>query len=156
MKALAAAVVGVFAVVLVALVACHREPKHAVPAVYELPEGFTGWVTVEYAAPEAAALPEDHGARRIRVPAAGKLRTSSPQELGIVDNRFYFVDGAGRRTPIAEPEAAHGAAPDEASKRHDHPVVLGFATGDAADATGHRVFERFYIGVGPAGEPGPP
>lgn len=137
----------------IVLVACHREPRHAPPAVYLLPEGFTGWVTVEYASPGAAALPEEHGARIIHVPADGKLRTSSPQELGIVDNRFYFVDGAGARTPIAEPEAAHGTPPDEASKRHDHAVVLGFETGDATDQTGRHVFERFYVGVGPAGEP---
>lgn len=137
----------------IVLIACHREPKRAIPAVYELPEGFTGWVTVEYASPGAAALPEDHGTRIVRVPADGTLRTSSPQALGIVDNRFYFMDGAGKRTPIAEPEAAHGAPPDEASKRHEHAVVLGFETGDATDQAGHHVFERFYVGVGPAGEP---
>jgi hypothetical protein len=138
---------------IIVLVACHREPKHATPAIYEIPNGFTGWVTVEYGVSSTAALPEDRGARVIRVPPDGKLRTSSPQELGIVDHRFYFVDGAGKRTPIEDREAAPGAAPDEAAKPHDHPVVLGFETGDATDATGHRVFERFYVGAGPASQP---
>jgi hypothetical protein len=142
-------------IVFVVFVACHREPKHAIPAIYEIPEGFTGWVTIEYAVSSAPALPDDRGTRMIRVPASGRLRTSSPQELGIVDNQFYFSDGTGKRTPIDDPEARHGAAPDEAARRHDHPVVLGFETGDTTGSSGRRVFERFYVGLGPAGEPSP-
>ncbi|HEX2687258.1 MAG TPA: hypothetical protein VHN14_11595 [Kofleriaceae bacterium] len=138
---------------IIVLCACHQEPKHAIPTIYELPNGFTGWVTVEYAVPAAAALPEERGARVIRIPPDARLQTSSPQWLGIVDNRFYFVDGTGRRTPIDDREATPDAAPNEAGKSHDHPVVLRFETGDMTDATGRHVFERFYVGLGPAGEP---
>jgi hypothetical protein len=142
-------------VLLLVLIACDRRPR-AMPAIYEIPYDFVGWVTVEYAVPDAPALPEQRGARVIRVPGSGRLRTSSRQELGVVSNRFYFVDGAGTRTPIDDPEAGPGAAPDEAARPHDHPVVLGFETGVATDAAGRRVFERFYVGPGPVGAPPSP
>src|SRR5512140_2798338 len=97
---------------------------HVTPCVYLIPEGFTGWVTLEYAAPDGPPLPREAGARVIAVPPGGRLRTSSAQELGIIENRFYFVDGAGRRTPIDEPEAQYGADPNAAWQPHGRPVVL--------------------------------
>jgi hypothetical protein len=36
---------------------------------------------------------------------------------------------------------------------YDCPFVLGFHTGDATDAAGRHMFERFYIGAGPADDP---
>lgn len=135
------------------LAGCQGGSARVPPTSYEIPQGFTGWVVVEFAVPGAPALPDDHGVRLIRVPAGGVVRTSSPQQVGRLDNRFYFVDAAGARAPIDEPEARPGAAPDEAARRHDRPVVLGFETGDITDAAGHRVFERFYVGPGPAGQP---
>jgi len=140
---------------LLLLVACDRRPR-AAPAIYEIPDDYTGWVIVEYAVPGAPALPEQRGERVIRLPESGKLRTSSPQTTGIVHNRFYFVDGTGTRTPIVDRERTTGAAPGEAARSHDRPVVLGFETGVAIDASGRRAFDRFYVGPGPAGAPPSP
>jgi len=121
--------------------------------VYVLPAGFTGWVTVEFAVPGAPALPREEGARLLRVPADGRLATSSPQELGIIDHHYWFDDGDGSRTPIDDPAAHYGADPGVAERRHDQPVVLGLHTGTMSDAGGTHVFERFYVGTGPAGDP---
>ena len=123
------------------------------PCVYLIPAGFTGWVTIELSVLGAPPLPHEDGARVITVPPSGKVMTSSPQEIGIVDHRFFIVVATGARTPIDEPEATYDADPDAASKAYDRPVVLGFQTGDATDQTGRHVFERFYVGPGPAGEP---
>jgi len=123
------------------------------PCVYLIPEGFTGWVTIELAVAGAPPLPREREARLIAVPPSGRVRTSSPQELGIVDHQFWFVDPRGRRTAIDEPESHHGADPNAAWQTHPHPVVLGFCTGEALDASGRHLFERFYIGAGPAGDP---
>jgi len=152
MKALVATVM----LVAVAGLAGCRGAAHVPPTNYEIPQRFTGWVTVEFEIAEAPALPDDHGARLIRVPSGGVMRTSNRQVLGILDNHFYFLDAAGARVPIDEPAARPDAAPDEAAKPHDRPVVLGFETGDIRDASGHRVFERFYVGPGPAGTPPAP
>jgi hypothetical protein len=117
--------------------------------MYLIPAGFTGWVTIEFAVAGAPPLPRAGDARVITVPPDGTLRTASAQELGIVEHRFWFVDAEGTRMPIDEPEAHYGAAPDAASMTYDHPVVLGFHTGDAD----RHLFERFYIGAGPTGDP---
>lgn len=130
-----------------------RSSGHVTPCVYLIPKGFSGWVTIELAVAGAAPLPREAGARLIAVPPDGTLRTASAQELGIIDHQFWFVDAEGMRTPIEEPEARYGADPNAAWMEHDRPVVLGFHTGDATDDTGEHVFERFYVGAGPAGDP---
>ena len=126
---------------------------HVTPCVYLIPAGFTGWVTIELAVAGAPPLPRAGAARVAAVPPDGRLRTASAQELGIVEHQFWFVGAEGTRAPIDEPEAQHGAAPNAAWMAYDRPVVLGFHTGDATDATGRHMFERFYIGAGPAGDP---
>jgi len=123
------------------------------PCVYLVPDGFAGWATICFAVTGAEPLVREDGARLIRIPADGYLETSSPQELGILNQRFYFVDGAGTRTPLDRPAAKYGADPNAAWKQHDRPVVLGFHTGTADDDEGHHMFERFYVGHGPAGDP---
>jgi hypothetical protein len=124
------------------------------PCIYLIPEGFTGWVTIELAVAGAPPLSREGGARLIAVPPSGRLKTSSPQELGIIDDHeFWFVDAHGVRTRIDHPETHHGADPNAAWKAYRHPVVLSFCTGEALDTDGRHVFERFYIGAGPAGDP---
>jgi hypothetical protein len=123
------------------------------PCVYLIPEGFAGWVTIELAVAGAPPLPREGRARLIAVPPSGLLRTSSPQELGIIEHEFWFVDALGVRTRIDQPETQYRADPNAAWKAYSHPVVLGFCTGDARDANGKHLFERFYIGAGPAGDP---
>lgn len=130
-----------------------RSSGHVTPCVYLIPQGFSGWVTLELAVAGAAPLPREAGARLIAVPPDGTLRTASPQEIGIIDHEFWFVDAEGTRTPIDEPESRYDADPNAAWRRHDRPVVLGFHTGDATDDAGRHVFERFYVGAGPAGDP---
>lgn len=121
--------------------------------MYLIADGFTGWVTVEYAVKGAPPLPVKDGKRIITVPKSGIVRTSSPQEFGVINLRFYYVDGEAKRAPIAWPASKHGADPNAASQRHPAAVVLGFTTGDAKLETGVHVFERFYVGRGPAPEP---
>ena len=127
-------------------------PTTVTPCVYLLPDDFTGWATVTFAVASMASLPLEDGARLVVVPPDGHLQTSSPQELGIVSQRFYVIDAHGKRTAIDQPEAHHGADPNAAWKAHGRKVVLGFYTGFATDDEGRHVFERFYVGVGPAGD----
>jgi hypothetical protein len=126
------------------------DAPHTTPCVYLIPAGFTGWVTIEYGVAGAPPLAHEGEARCIDVPASGRVETSSAQELGIVGGRtYYFVDAAGARTPIDEPEARYGAAPDEAYRAHDHVVVLANRAGATTDASGRHYHDRFYVGTGP-------
>lgn len=150
------AVVAILLALVACPVACHKDTKQTLPAIFEVPAGFTGWAIVEYQVPNAPALPDDGGTRVARVPQAGLLKTSSSQEIGTVKNQFFFVDAAGKRTPIDDIEMRPDAPPDGAARSHDHPVILGFRTGEIMTDTGRRVYEYFYVGPGPAGAPPPP
>lgn len=124
---------------------------------YELPAGYTGWVTIQFAVAGAPPLASRDGVRQVVVPASGILATATPQRRGVVKNRFYYVDDARQRTPIEWPESRYGADPQTADRTFARPVVLRLVTGDATVAGRRDVFEQFYVGRGPAGDPpGPP
>ena len=135
------------------LVSCGERQTRVTPAVYLISEGVTGWVTIEYAVDGAAVFPLQDGARVISVPKAGRVQTSSPQEVGTISLRFYSVDAEARRTPIEWPAGEHGGGIDAASQTYPAPVILEFHTGTATDEVGRHVFEQFYVGRGPATDP---
>ena len=132
---------------------CGDRTRSVIATDYQIPAGYTGWVTVEFSVAEAAPLVSRDGVRQIRVSASGTLATATPQQRGIVHNRFFFVDDAGHTTAIEWPESMHGADPQTANRTHDQPVILRLVTGDATEGNRRRTFEQFYVGRGPSGEP---
>jgi hypothetical protein len=133
---------------LASLLGCGGGPR-VTPSIYLVPDGFSGWVMIEFEVAGAPPLPSEDGQRLFIVPRDGTLQTSSPQELGrIVKERYYFLGSDGRRTPIPKP-----ADPNAAYAAHPEPRILGSATrietGDGQD----RLFDLFYVGHGPAGDP---
>ena len=47
-----------------------------------IPEGYRGWVRVEFEIPGAPPLPTEAGQTVIKIPPSGLLRTSSPEQYG--------------------------------------------------------------------------
>lgn len=136
-----------------ALIGCRPMREHHVPPTrYDLPAGFDGWVIVEYGVVGAPPLPVEHGTRVMTIPAGGRLVTSTPQERGIIHNRFFFVAADGTRTPIVD---ADPIAPNAGYRAHPEPVISGFNTGTRRDGERTRTFEGFHVGRGPAGDPPP-
>lgn len=122
----------------------------ATPCRYDLPAGFTGWIVVRFAVEGAPPLPIEEARRVFRIPAGGYLETSSPQEAGILDHAYAYVDAAGRRTPL---ENLGLRAPGAAYVAHPAVVVCGYNTGDRVVGGERRWYEGFYVGRGPAGDP---
>ena len=141
------------AVVCAAQIGCRSMHEHQVPPTrYDVPAGFDGWVILEYGVAGAPALPVDHGTRVVVIPAGGRLATSTPQQLGIIHNRFFFVAADGTRTAIVD---ADPIAPNAGHRAHPEPVISGFNTGTRPDGERTRTFESFHVGRGPAGDPPP-
>jgi hypothetical protein len=141
------------ALLALAALACAPAPSrghHVAPTRYDIPAGFTGWVTVEYGVAGAPPLPVEQGTRVITVPASGRVVTSTPQDLGIVHNEFFFVAPDGTRTEIVDADLV---APNAAHRAHPEPVISGFNTGTRPDGARTRTFEGFHVGRGPAGDP---
>jgi hypothetical protein len=55
-----------------------------------IPQGYTGWVRVDYEVKGAPALPRENNHTLTTIPANGYLKTSSPLETGASSNDEYF------------------------------------------------------------------
>jgi hypothetical protein len=97
-----------------------------------IPEGYSGWVRIEFEVPDAPALPEDAGQPLLRIPPSGTLRTSSPEQYGWVNNSYAFYSSAGvRRVPDSGPGK----------------LIWGKINGEASGASGKRKYEEFFVGT---------
>jgi hypothetical protein len=55
-----------------------------------IPQGYTGWVRVDYEVKGAPPLPQENNHTLTTIPANGYLKTSSPEETGASSNDEYF------------------------------------------------------------------
>ena len=97
-----------------------------------IPEGYSGWVRIEFEVSGAPALPEEAGQPLLRIPPSGTLRTSSPEQYGRVNNSYGFYSSAGVR-PI--PDSGPGK------------LIWGKINGEASGASGKRKYEKFFVGT---------
>jgi hypothetical protein len=76
------------------------KPKRT-PSVYELPEGYHGWVLISFGRPDCPALPAENGKPIFRIPKSGVLCTSSGlRDVDYwEDDEYYFVGVARTAIP---------------------------------------------------------
>lgn len=67
-----------------------RSPRH-----YYLPEGFEGWVTIQFEREGSPPLEKKDGAFEIYIPQSGILETSSELETGWARDAFFRKKGDG-------------------------------------------------------------
>lgn len=65
-----------------------------------IPNGYAGWVTIEYNLPGAPALTQQNGHYLIAVDAQGKALTSTPMETGLGNDQYFYTDASGKRTEL--------------------------------------------------------
>lgn len=70
------------------------------PHRYLIPEGFVGWVRIDYEIEGTSELPIKDGFRVYRVPATGYLETSSQHEEGWASDEYYYIHADGKLEPI--------------------------------------------------------
>lgn len=72
------------------------------PNRYLIPEGFVGWVRIDFEVEGAPELPVESGFLVYRVPPTGHLETSSAIESGWASDEYYYVDSQGewKRLPV--------------------------------------------------------
>jgi len=64
--------------------------KERTPEKYLLPEGYAGWVRINYNIKDAAPLPKENGYYILRIPPTGMINTSSNGEVGWGRDEFYY------------------------------------------------------------------
>ncbi|MFZ0417627.1 MAG: hypothetical protein WAM04_05960 [Candidatus Sulfotelmatobacter sp.] len=93
-----------------------------------IPEGYTGWIRIEFEVQGAAPLPMDGGEYVLRIPADGVLRTSSAEQYGWAQDHYYYYSAQGTRS-----------LPDS--------LIWGKINGEASGASGKRKYEEFFVGT---------
>jgi hypothetical protein len=96
-----------------------------------IPEGYTGWVRIEFEIKDAPSLPMEGGEYVIKIPPDGKLRTSSPEQYGWANDHYYYYSAQGER-----------ALPDSGPSE----FIWGKLNAEASGAAGQRKYEEFFVG----------
>jgi hypothetical protein len=97
-----------------------------------IPEGYTGWVRVEFEVQGAPPLPVDAGQYVLTIGPDGSLKTSSLEQYGWAKDSYYFYSSAGMHLiPDAGPDC----------------LIWGKINGEAASSSGKRKYEEFFVGT---------
>lgn len=94
--------IGVFSLLSVVALAAMFSCSWRTPCVYEIPKGYTGWVLIEFARPDAPPLPKEHGKLLFRIGKDGRMTTSSEPKYGWAKDQFFYVDETGTKTVLKE------------------------------------------------------
>src|SRR5579864_6400695 len=99
---------------------------------FQIPEGYSGWVRVEFEIPGAPPLPQKAGQTLVKIPTSGALKTSSPEQYGWARDSYAFYSGAGVRS-----------IPDSGAGR----LIWGKINGEASGPSGKRKYEELFVGT---------
>jgi hypothetical protein len=100
------------------------------PCVFEVPEGFRGWILVEHDRPGCPPTPVENGKRVYRIPASGRLCVGDSIDYdSFAKDEFYFVGSS--RTPIPEESPGHE----------------GLLRAGGVGGPGNRTFEHYFVGT---------
>jgi len=97
-----------------------------------IPEGYTGWVRIEFEVQGAPPLPMEGGQYILKIPPDGKLQTSSGQQYGWAKDHYYYYSAQGTR-PL----------PDSGSAA----LIWGKINGEGSGAAGKKKYEELFVGT---------
>ncbi|HVI09152.1 MAG TPA: hypothetical protein VND65_12750 [Candidatus Binatia bacterium] len=114
------------------VVAARNQTGHSLR--FLVPQGYTGWVRVEFEVGGAPRLPVESDQAIARVSADGKLATSSPEIYAFAKDYFFSYSGT-----------------NEVELPHSGPqrMIWGKINGQSSAASGARKYEEFFVGTEP-------
>jgi hypothetical protein len=99
-----------------------------------VPEGYVGWVKIEFGVPGAPPLPMEGGKYIVRFPPSGFLKTSTPeQSRGGRDSYYYYSDSGTRE--LADRTFGAGS------------LIWGQFHSQVLSSKGKRTYEQFFVGT---------
>lgn len=75
---------------LLAMGSCSQNEPRRQPVRYLIPDGYVGWIKINFREQNAAALPIEDGYSVARIPESGELKTSSDIEYGWAKDEYYY------------------------------------------------------------------
>ena len=103
------------------------------PSRYLIPDGYLGWVRVEYDVSGAPPLPMEDGRFILRFPPEARLQTSSPEHFGWAKDEFFYYRDRTLR-PLSQTARGGGGA------------IWGRINGEAMTLSGKHQYEEFFVG----------
>jgi hypothetical protein len=97
-----------------------------------IPEGYTGWIRVDFEVRGAPPLPMEDGQYILKIPPGGELRTSSAEQYGWAEDHYYYYSAQGVRS-LPESNQAE--------------LIWGKINGKESAASGNRKYEEFFVGT---------
>ena len=99
-----------------------------------IPEGYVGWVRVEFQVNGAPPLPVEGGEYLFKFPPSGLLSTSSSEEYGWAkDHYFYYSEKDTRIVRDTGPSSGR--------------LIWGKINGEESGSQGKRKYEEFFVGT---------
>jgi hypothetical protein len=96
-----------------------------------IPEGYTGWIRIEFEVQGAPSLPMEGAQYVLKIPSDGVLRTSSAEQYGWAEDQYYYYSAQGARAlPDSEPAE----------------LIWGKINGEESGASGKQKYEEFFVG----------
>lgn len=137
------------------LFSCNALQKHDEKFDFTVPDNFSNWVFVEYEVKNAPPLKKVDGREQLTIPADGYLQIPDLFQSSRLEHRYTTV--SGKEIPqidLERPELSY----DQAMKvTEEKPFVCCRTTLIRTNEEGlQRKYQRFYIGLGPAGTPPEP
>jgi hypothetical protein len=117
--------------VLLAL-ACEKRRQ---PCRYLIPEGFVGWVLIEYNVDGASLPREETGFLVLEVPTSGMLSIPGSPQSGWAQDEYFYVDGQGSRERLRVTPPGSGG------------VIWGTGVGSYEEDGAGLTAEHFFVGT---------
>ena len=92
---------GRFRLVLMVLSACFACRPSSLPEVWIIPEGYVGWLRLDYAVAGAPPLPIEGGHYVVRLTRTGRLFTSSENSSPLKYNEYDYETPVGRHKLVS-------------------------------------------------------
>lgn len=77
-----------------------QEKRRRLPYRFLIPEGYVGWVRVDFGVAGAPPLPAEDGYYVLKIPLTGRLKTSSSDMIVRGEQYYYFSDDTKYRLKI--------------------------------------------------------
>ena len=97
-----------------------------------IPEGYTGWVRIEFEVQDAPPLAMENGEYVLKIPPGGVLRTSSAEQYGWAKDHYYYYSAQAAR-PL----------PDSGSAA----LIWGKVNGEGSGTSGKQKYEELFVGT---------
>jgi hypothetical protein len=83
-----------------------------------IPDGYTGWVRIEFEVQDAPPLAKEDGEYIVKIPSDGVPRTSSAEQYGWAKDHYYYysAEGTPNPSPLILPQIS-APGPESASGR---------------------------------------